>query len=177
MKRSMAIYIVAVLMAQYTATWFIPLPIFGMVAVGTLFFGATFTMRDHVHHHGRRQVYLMILIAALGSVLECALLGVPWRIIAASFTAICLSETADTEVYQRLLHRSWYMRVAGSNAVSIPLDSATFNAIAFAGVFGPLMLVQIIFGEIVVKTITGGILAVWRLNSSIVPMVTVDLPQ
>ena len=58
----MIIYIVAVLVANYTATWFIPLPIFGMVSVGTLVFGITFTQRDRVHRYGRKVVYLMIFI-------------------------------------------------------------------------------------------------------------------
>ena len=54
MVPSMTIYILAVLAANYTATWFIPLPIFGMVSVGTLIFGITFTQRDRVHRYGRR---------------------------------------------------------------------------------------------------------------------------
>ena len=162
MKRSMLIYIIAVLVANYTATWFIPLPIFGMVSVGTLVFGITFTQRDRVHHFGRKPVYAMILMAALGMVLESLFLGVEWRIIAASFIAIVLSETTDTEIYQKLLHRSWIQRVTGSNLVSIPLDSLLFNLIAFAGVFGPAMLVAIIFGEIVSKFATGALAALWR---------------
>jgi uncharacterized PurR-regulated membrane protein YhhQ (DUF165 family) len=93
----------------------------------------------------------MILIAAVGMVLESLFLAVPWRIILASFIAIVLSETADTEVYHKLLQRSWFQRVLGSNLVSIPLDSILFNVIAFAGVFEPGMMVAIIFGEIVVK--------------------------
>ena len=47
---------------------------------------------------GRKPVYLMIFIAAAGMVLESLFLGVEWRIIMASFIAIVLSETADTEV-------------------------------------------------------------------------------
>ena len=137
MKRSMVIYIAAVLVANYTATWFIPLPVFGLVSVGTLVFGVTFTQRDRVHRYGRKAVYTMIFMAAVGMVLESLFLGVAWRIIAASFIAIVLSETADTEVYQKLLHRSWLRRVVGSNLVSIPLDSLLFNVIAFAGVFAP----------------------------------------
>jgi len=43
MIRSMSIYIIAVLVANYTATWFIPLPVFGMVSVGTLVFGEIVT--------------------------------------------------------------------------------------------------------------------------------------
>lgn len=161
MIQSMSIYIAAVLAANYTATWFIPLPVFGMVSVGTLIFGITFTQRDRVHRYGRRPVYLMILAAAAGMVLESMFLGVEWRIILASFVAIVLSETADTEVYQRLLHRSWLQRVTGSNLISIPLDSLLFNLIAFAGVFAPGMLIAIIFGEIVVKFFTGALAALW----------------
>ena len=158
----MSIYIVAVLVANYTATWFIPLPVFGMVSVGTLVFGITFTQRDRVHRFGRKAVYLMILTAALGMVLESVFLGVEWRIIFASFIAIVLSETADTEIYQKLLRRSWIQRVVGSNLISIPLDSVLFNVLAFAGVFQVPMLVAIIFGEIVTKFATGAVAALWR---------------
>lgn len=158
----MGIYIAAVLAANYTATWFIPLPIFGMVSVGTMIFGVTFTQRDRIHRFGRGPVYAMILIAALGMVLESLFLAVEWRIIIASFIAIVLSEAADTEIYQRLLDRSWIQRVARSNLISIPLDSVLFNLIAFLGVFKPSMLVAIIFGEIVVKFTTGAIAALWR---------------
>jgi len=162
MVPSMIIYIIAVLAANYTATWFIPLPIFGMVSVGTLIFGITFTQRDRVHRYGRKAVYAMILLAAVGMVLESLLLEVPWRIILASFIAIVLSEAADTEIYHQLLHRSWLQRVTGSNLVSIPLDSLLFNLIAFMGVFEPAMLVAIIFGEIVTKFTTGALAALWR---------------
>ena len=159
---SMTIYIVAVLAANYTATWFIPLPIFGMVSVGTLIFGITFTQRDRVRRYGRKAVYSMIMMAAVGMVLESLFLAVEWRIILASFIAIVLSEAADTEIYHKLLHRSWLQRVAGSNIVSIPLDSLLFNLIAFLGVFEPAMLVAIIFGEIVTKFATGSLAALWR---------------
>ena len=162
MIRSMLIYIAAVLIANYTATWFIPLPVFGMVSVGTLVFGITFTQRDRVHRYGRKAVYMMIFVAAVGMVFESLFLGVEWRIIAASFIAIVLSETADTEVYHKLLGRSWLHRVIGSNLISIPLDSLLFNVIAFAGVFAPKMLVAIIFGEIVAKFATGTLAALWR---------------
>jgi len=161
MLPSMMIYIVAVLAANYTATWFIPLPIFGMVSVGTLIFGITFTQRDRVHRYGRKAVYGMIMVAAVGMVLESLFLAVEWRIILASFIAIVLSEAADTEIYHKLLHRSWLQRVTGSNMISIPLDSFLFNLIAFLGVFEPAMLVAIIFGEIVTKFTTGALAALW----------------
>lgn len=156
------IYITAVLIANYTAIWFVPFPVFGMVAIGTLIFGVTFTARDYVHKLGRKRVYLMILMAALASSILLLFGLVDWRIITASVTAIILSETADTEVYQRLLSRNWILRVVGSNSVSIPLDSTLFNTIAFLGIFPMSMLASIVFGEIVVKSLTGGLVALWR---------------
>lgn len=165
------IYILAVLGANLTATHFIPLPIFGQVAVGTFVFGFTFTQRDRMHGRGRRFVYGVIALAAVLST-GLSLVGhVPPRIILASVVAIILAETADTEVYQRLLAKSWWHRVLSSNAVSIPLDSLFFNLVAFAGVAGfpPRVLVSIIFGEIVVKTAVGAVAAIWRARSESAP--------
>jgi uncharacterized PurR-regulated membrane protein YhhQ (DUF165 family) len=161
------IYLAAVLIANYTAIWFIPLPVFGMVAVGTLIFGITFTARDYAHKLGRKYVYAMILVSILGSSALSVAGSVHWRIILASGLAIALSETADTEIYHRLLPKRWLVRVTGSNAISIPLDSTAFNLIAFLGVFQAPMLISIIFGEIVTKYTTGVIVALWRIRPSL----------
>jgi len=164
-----ALYVTAVLAANYTATWFMPIgPV--QVAVGTLIFGATFTLRDKMHRNGRRYVYGVIGLTALLMALESLTLAVDARIILASLVAIVLSETADTEVYQRLIRRNWYTRVAASNAVSIPLDSITFNLIAFAGVFAWPMLISIIAGEIIVKAITSGGVALWKSSTATLPI-------
>lgn len=162
--RSAIIYVLAVLGANLTATWFIHFPIFGQVAVGTFVFGFTFTQRDRMHVRGRRFVYSVIALAALLSCELSALGHVPARIILASVVAIIFAETADTEVYQRLLAKSWWHRVLTSNAISIPLDSLFFNLVAFAGVegFPPRVIVSIIFGEIVVKFLVGAVAAIWR---------------
>lgn len=159
------IYISAVIIANYTAIWFIPLPIFGLIAIGTIIFGITFTARDYVHCLGRPRVYTMIAIAALASAVLSVFGPIDWRIILASVMAISLSETADTEIYQRLLAHRWIIRVTGSNVISIPLDTCLFNIIAFAGIFPFPMMVSIILGEIVVKFLVGIIVAGWRMVS------------
>lgn len=157
------IYLIAVLCANYTAIWFIPLPIFGLAAIGTLIFGVTFTARDYVHKLGRSKVYLMITIAAFASAILSLFGPVDWRIITASIVAILMSETADTEIYQQLLDRQWLLKVVASNTISIPLDTLLFNSIAFLGIFSIPMLVSIMFGEIVIKFTIGGLVALWRL--------------
>lgn len=166
MKRShllnAAVYVLATLGANYTAAWFIPLPIFGQVAVGTFVFGITFTQRDRLHSAGRRWVYSTIAIAALANVLMSVFLAVPLRIIGASFLAIVLAETADTEIYQRLLSYPWLVRVAGSNAVSVPLDTLLFTLVAFGGVLSTRDLVSLLFGEVLIKYVIGAVVALWK---------------
>ena len=162
---SILLYILATLSANLLATVFVTLPGGAMVAVGTLTFGATFTLRDRVHRRGRRVVYAMIAAAAVANVIMAALIGIPWRIIGASFMAIILAESADTEVYQRLYRRSWWVRVMGSNLVSVPLDTVLFTCLAFEGVFPAPVLFAIIVGDMIVKFLVGGIVALWRQNS------------
>jgi uncharacterized PurR-regulated membrane protein YhhQ (DUF165 family) len=159
---AMAIYIGAVLLANQTTTNFIELPWYGLVSVGTLVFGITFTQRDRVHRAGRPWVYAMLLTTALLASVQSYVLDVSWRIILASSLAILLAESADTEVFHRLRERRWIVRVTGSNAVSIPLDSLIFTIIAFAGVFSWGMIWSIIWGDVVAKTAIGTVAALVR---------------
>lgn len=178
-----AIFIVAVLGANLTATLFIPFPVFGQVAVGTLIFGITFSQRDRMHHRGRRFVYTVIGVAAAVNFFMMLSLqfwwGLPgrewmaargwlwmsealgylemsgWRVLLASFLAILFAETVNTEIYQKFRERSWMGRVTRSNGVAIPVDSIIFNLIAFAGVFAMVEWFSIVFGEIVTKFAVG----------------------
>lgn len=187
------LYILAVLLANLTATAFLPIELIPgsgiLVSVGTLIFGLTFTQRDRMHAMGRPFVYKAI---ALSAVLTLALLlsyrflwGAPvvaffeakqwtwlhqsaamlhssgWRVFCASFLAILIAESADTEVFHRYRNRSFITRVLRSNAVSIPVDSVLFNMVAFAGnpFFPPLILLQVILGEMVAKFAVGALYA------------------
>jgi len=128
-------YVASVVAANLTLDVFLDLPVFGTFTFGTVFFAATFTFRDRVHHlsASRAWVYRMIAWCAVANVAAAAATGTPMRYIVASFTAILLAEGADTEVYHRLRERSWAARVLASNAVSVPVDTVVFVAIAFAG--------------------------------------------
>lgn len=159
---AMAIYIVAVLLANETTTRFFSLPWYGLVSVGTLIFGITFTQRDRVHRAGRPWVYAMLIATVILSTLQSWLTGVSWRIIVASCLAILLAEAADTEVFHHLRERSWTVRVVGSNAISIPMDTLIFTIVAFAGVFSWGMIWSIVWGDIVAKTSIGTLAAFIR---------------
>ena len=187
------LYISAVLLANLTATLFLPFEVAPgtgiLVSVGTLVFGVTFTQRDRMHRRGRRFVYSIIALSAIlnlvmlssfryiwgKAVLEwlaatdsiwlqegaAMLMENGWRVFLASFLAIIIAESADTEVFQFYRDKSWLGRVFRSNMVSIPLDSILFNVIAFAGsAFFPLVvLFKVIIGEIVAKFAVGGLYA------------------
>lgn len=130
-----AAYIASVVLANLTLDIFIDLPLLGTFTFGTVFFAGTFTFRDRVHHlaGSRRYVYVMIGWCAVANVIAAWTTGTSMRFIIASFTAIVLAESADTEVYHRLRERSWAARVLASNAVSVPVDTLIFVTIAFAG--------------------------------------------
>lgn len=154
------LYVLSILLANLTLNRFIALPLYGQLSVGTVFFAAVFTLRDRIHRHGLKAVYLAIGLALVVNVLAAYFTGTPWRFIGASFLAILVGELADTGVYQRLLHRSWWVRVLSSNAVSVPLDSVLFTLLAFYGDMGWNMILQIIFADIVVKYLIAALLAV-----------------
>lgn len=147
-----ALYALSILLANLTLNSFLPLPVFGLLSVGTVFFAAVFTLRDRIHHAGGlRAVYLAIALALLVNTLAAVLLGTPWRFVGASFLAILVGELADTAVYQRLIGKSWWTRVLASNAVSVPLDSVLFTLLAFWGDMSPRDIAQIIFADILAK--------------------------
>lgn len=157
MLAAMSVYVVCTLLANYTFDSFLPLGDFFLVNVGTFFFGITFTQRDAVHQFGRRAVYTMIGFAAVANVALALSLGTPLRYVGVGFLAILLSETADTEVYQRLLQRRWITRVASSNAISAPLDTIVFTVLAFtgAGFATAQWMLQVIVTDVILKYASG----------------------
>ncbi|WP_407570094.1 VUT family protein [Deinococcus altitudinis] len=155
-----ALYVLSILLANLTLNRFIALPIYGQLSVGTIFFAAVFTLRDRIHRHGLKAVYIAIGLALIVNTLAAFYTGTPWRFIGASFLAILVGELADTGIYQRLLHRSWWVRVLSSNAVSVPIDSVLFTLLAFSGDMTWNMIFQIIFADIVVKYLIAALLAV-----------------
>lgn len=153
MLSAMSVYTVCTVLANYTFDSFLPVGDFFLVNVGTFFFGVTFTQRDRVHRFGRRNVYAMIGAAALLNVVMALTVGTPLRYVAVAFLAIVVSETADTEVYHRLLERPWLTRVASSNAISAPLDTIIFTVLAFAGesFATPGWMARVIVTDVAVK--------------------------
>ena len=166
MLAAMSVYIVCTLLANFTFDSFLALPVYGQLSVGTLFFGVTFTQRDRVHGFGKNRAYQMIAVAACTNLALSAYLGIPLRFLLAGFFAILVSETADTEVYGRLMQRRWLTSVLTSNAFSIPLDSVTFTAIAFAGTLSVAAMGEIVFADILAKTIVGFLAATRVLRST-----------
>ena len=139
-----------------------------------------FTLRDLVHKIGGRRVARTVIVAtaglnvllALGLWATAVLPGDPsvttpaqeWfgpvltpvlRITLGSIVAQVIAEMIDTEVYHRYVrrfgHRAQWGRVLASNAVSIPVDSVVFVAIAFGGVLPLSVAVSVVWANVVVK--------------------------
>lgn len=147
---------------------------------GTLIYPFTFTLRDMVHKvAGASIARAMIFLAAgvnvfmallfwavsvlpadlsVGPQVEFATVLSPvLRIVLASIIAEVISELIDTEMYEvwmrRFGQRRQWGRVLLSNAVSVPIDSAIFVAIAFLGALPGDVVLSIFFANVIVKGI------------------------
>lgn len=148
------------------------------VDAGTLVYPFTFTLRDMVHKLAGRQVARTLIFTAAGINVAMAALfwivaewtGDPgagdqmafgevlapvWRIVLASIVAEVVSELIDTEAYVRWVDRfgarlQWG-RVLSSNAIALPIDSAIFVLIAFAGDLPGALIWEIFWLNVVFK--------------------------
>ncbi|MHC4464890.1 MAG: queuosine precursor transporter [Planctomycetota bacterium] len=148
------------------------------IDAGTFVYPFTFTLRDLVHKTvGIKGARFLIFIAALVNIVMAGLfwlasqlpadlevgpqaefatvLAPVWRIVAASIVAEVLSELIDTEAYrlwvERVTHKYQWARVLISNAVSVPLDSAVFCALAFYGTMPDSVVWSIFVSNVLIK--------------------------
>jgi len=173
------VYIALQMVADVSAAKMVT--VFGLtLPAGSMVFAVTFTWRDMIHKRLGREwaraaiiaaafinvgmvLYFLLVIELPGAVWWAnqeaieAILGVVPRITFASIVAELISELVDTEVYHRLMQRiperQQYLRVLGSNALSVPLDSVIFGTLAFGGTMAFGALVSIWIGQIVFKYI------------------------
>jgi len=152
------LYLMAIIIANVLTASFAPL-IIGpfVITLGTFLIGATFVLRDLVQEkHGRRNTYLIIILALILSTISSRLLGDTLWIVLASAVSFLLSETTDTEIYTRL-RLPMHLRVIYSGMVSGVLDSSVFVMVGLSPLgagFIPWGAVPMaIIGQIIVKTV------------------------
>lgn len=173
----LAAYIAAQILADVLSLRIVLLA--GMsIDAGTLIYPFTFTLRDLAHKAvGLRGARVLIITAAVINLVMAGLfwlvsilpadsavgpqsefgivLSPVWRIVFASIIAEVVSELTDTEVYRwwvaRVRHYQWG-RVLVSNAVSVPLDSALFCALAFYGTMPASVVWSIFISNVAVKS-------------------------
>jgi uncharacterized integral membrane protein (TIGR00697 family) len=151
------------------------------IDAGTFIYPITFTLRDLVHKTiGIKAARVLIATAAVINVFMAlmfwfaawlpadmevgaqtefsSVLAPVWRIVIASIVAEVIAELIDGETYQLWIDRvgsRWqWGRVLASNAVSVPLDSALFCAIAFYGTMPDAIVWSIFLTNVLVKGIT-----------------------
>ncbi|MFC0179662.1 VUT family protein [Thorsellia kenyensis] len=121
------------------------------LSIGTIFFGAIFTLRDHLHRSGLKYVYIGIALSLLVTLTYNYYNDIPGQIIFASFFSLFLSELTNTAVFQRYIHQTWYKKVLKSNAASVPVDSTLFAFMAFYGTEPIDFILKIILADIIFK--------------------------
>jgi len=146
-------YVASVVLANLTLHIFVTLPVLGVFTFGTLFFAFTFTFRDRVHHlaNSKAFVYATIGVTVIANIIAAYMTDTPWRFIIASFVAIALAETADTEIYHAFRRKTWLTRVLTSNAVAVPVDTAVFVVLAFYGNESTKIMWQIFQNDVLWK--------------------------
>jgi len=145
---------------------------------GTLLYPFTFTARDVLHKKtgGSAARFTIILTAivnllmfgfcwlvgalppdpAVGMQKEYALVLLPGlRLVLGSVIAMTVAELLDTGVYT-LVRQHWggrrqWLRVLLSNAVSVPVDTALFLAVAFGGRYDWSVMVMLFFSNLLIK--------------------------
>ena len=150
------------------------------IAGGTLIYPITFTLRDMVHKVSSASIARLLIISsgainlfmaalfwlvsqlppdlAVGEQLEFGMVLAPvMRISLASVIAEVVSELIDTEIYElwvkRFGQRWQWGRVLASNAVSVPVDTALFTVLAFAGILPNEVLIGLFISNMLMKTI------------------------
>lgn len=153
--------------------------VFGFaVDMGTFLYPLAFTIRDLVHKRfGKAVSQKLIVIGAINTLFMSlflyfagkarpdtswanneafiAILSPVFRISLASIAAALVSELVDTEIYHfiyvKFQHKFQWLRVAVSNGISIPLDSAIFAFIAFFGNLPMNVIFEITMFNIILK--------------------------
>ncbi len=170
-------YVAFQLIADVTATKIVHIAGITLPA-GTFVFTLTFTWRDALHKRlGREWARAAIITAGAANVALAAylwlsitlpaapfwegqeafaaILGFVPRITVASILAELVSELLDTEVYhflaRRIPLRHQWLRVLGSNGVSLPVDSVIFVTLAFAGTMPFADVASVALGQIAFK--------------------------
>ncbi len=171
-------YVAAQLLADVTSLKITEVAGFSMDA-GTLVYPFTFTLRDLVHKvAGVRVARVLIVTAAAVNLFMAGLfwlvarlpavegvgpqtdlfgdvLAPVWRIVFASILAEVIAELIDTEAYTRWVRRfgerHQWGRVLASNAIAVPVDTAVFVAVAFAGVVPGAEVGEIFATNVAVK--------------------------
>jgi uncharacterized PurR-regulated membrane protein YhhQ (DUF165 family) len=143
------VYLLAIVIANLVAANFGPN---ASILSAFLFIGLDFTTRDFLHQkwEGNNLRLKMLALIVTGSVISYLINRNAGQIAIASMIAFAAAAVADTVVYAALGHRSWLVKVNGSNVVSSAVDSIIFPTIAFGG-FLPL----IVLGQFVTKVFGG----------------------
>lgn len=128
--------VIANLMVSWLGPWFSPINSLVLIALDLV-------MRDKLHEKWKDHLWIKMggVILAAG-VISYLLNPASQNIAIASMVAFCAAAVVDTFIYQRLIKRSWFVKVNGSNVGGALTDSILFPTIAFGAFLPHIVLLQ-----------------------------------
>lgn len=149
------LYLLAIVVANLSVATF---GVNATILNAFLFIGLDLTARDKLHDAWEHNHLWgkMLALVLFGSVLS--------YLLSASFVAIASALAfmgaglVDSVAYHTLRHKSWFIRINGSNVLSGFADSVLFPTIAFGSI-----IPSVILGQWVAK-ILGGVMWSWILR-------------
>jgi len=153
MKTIVAIYILTMVLANYSASYFGP----SVTPINSLIFvGINLTVRDILAV--RLSKYLVLLLMTLSGIASYALNPATGQIAIASIVAYSLATLVDWYVFYKV-KGDFVARSTKSNVVSSLTDSLVFPTVAFGSIMPEIMALQfaakIVGGFIFAKFYTG----------------------
>lgn len=150
------LYLSVIVLANVITAKFAPLQMgVFIIPYGSFLIGITFILRDLVQNtYGKRNTYMLIVLALGLSAMSSYLLGDTLWIVFASAVSFLISETMDTEIYSRM-NVSMNMRILYSGMVGGVLDSAIFVILGLsplgAGMVPWNAVWMAILGQVIIK--------------------------
>jgi len=134
------VYLVAIVAANLIVARFGSASV---LLVGFFLVGLDLSTRDYLHELWKRRLWLkMFGLIAAGSLLSWVINHNAGSIAVASLVAFASAGVVDVLTYHILRHKTFLLKVNGSNVFSGLTDSTVFLSIAFGGFMPFLILAQ-----------------------------------
>jgi uncharacterized PurR-regulated membrane protein YhhQ (DUF165 family) len=148
---SSLIYILFVILANLTATTILDFG-FLSISLGTVIFSFIFTIKDKIQLLDKKQVYILIAVSSLISLIINILLKASIQIVFASVLAFSISNFIDALVFEKV-KKNIVTKSLVSNIFGVIFDTIIFNVLAFYNTDLQPIIFNLIITDVIIKII------------------------